>query len=136
MTTAYIACDGTQFDNEEECLSYEAKINLLNTNAIVFFDQNGTIMHFPPTYDINDRIEEAYFLICRTEECANALNNFIKDECYYYSVFPKEIESNIFYGYDIDGSEKWESIPEVLRNSEARMNKLVNLNEKLSNQLP
>lgn len=135
MTVAYIACDGTQFDNEEECLNYEAKINILNSNAIVFFDQNGSIMHFPPIYDICDRIEEAYFLICRTEECANTLNNFIEDEC-YYSVFPEEIKPNIFYGYGIDGSEKWGSISEVIRNSEAQTNKLITLKEKLSNQLP
>lgn len=134
MTVVYVACDGNQFDNEEECLNYENKINLINSKAFCLFNKNGIIMNFPPNYDIFNKLEEAYFFICRTEECTNALNSFLEDRG-GRSIIPYEIKPNIFYGYGIDGNEEWKSISEVLRDKEAQMNKLVNLNEKLTSQL-
>lgn len=134
MIVAYIACDGNQFDNEEECLNYENKINLINSKAFCLFDKNGTIMHFPPNYDIFNKLEEAYFFICRTEECAEALDSFMEDQG-GRSIIPYEIESNVLYGYGINDKEEWKSVSEVLRDNEAQMNKLITLNEKITNQL-
>ena len=134
MDIIFVACDGTQFDNKEECLNYESKLNLDNGKDFCFFDENGEIINFPPRYDIIDKLEESYFFICRTKECANALESFIEDQC-GRSFFPIDIEPNVFYGYGIDGDEEWKNVSEVLRNYEARMNKLVNLNEKMTSRL-
>lgn len=133
MDTIFVACDGTQFDDKEECLNYESKINLIDSKDFCLFDEHGVILVFPPRYNTIDKLAESHFFICKTKECANALNIFIENE-YGCWDFPN-IEPNVVYGYGIDGSEEWKSIKEVITGYESQINKLADMNKKLTSRL-
>ena len=59
MRTVYIADDGTQFDNEYECETYEFNLTISDHN-LKFYDAGGTLLDYPITdsriYNLSDRV--------------------------------------------------------------------------------
>ena len=65
----YIADDGKRFDSEYECMEYEEKLRSNKfADSAFLFDQDGKKL--PLT---GDGFEQAYFIICKTEEAADYL---------------------------------------------------------------
>ena len=59
MRTVYIADDGTQFDNEYECETYEFNLTISDHN-LKFYDAGGTLLDYPITdsriYNLSDKV--------------------------------------------------------------------------------
>lgn len=59
MRTVYIADDGTQFNNEYECETYEFNLTISDHN-LKFYDAGGTLLDYPITdsriYNLSDRV--------------------------------------------------------------------------------
>ena len=59
MRTVYIADDGTQFDNEYECETYEFNLTISDHN-LKFYDAGGTLLDYPITdsriYNLSEKV--------------------------------------------------------------------------------
>ena len=68
MKIIYIADDGKQFDNENECYSYETGLKFSEVINIDFYDKNSNIYHI----DKNDMFNDKYY---NKSEAINIHNN-------------------------------------------------------------
>ena len=103
--TIYIAFDGEEFEDYNECERYESKElqDKYGRNLLVYNEKNELL-----PLDCDYRLsQESVYAICKTEETLNYLNNVLKDnnvnQINYYGKFP------VSFYYDFN-TGKWKEI--------------------------
>lgn len=105
--TIYIAFDGKEFEDENECERYECK-ELKNKygNELLVYDNNGKLLPFDNDNDYH-LSQNSVYVVCKSEEALNFLNTKFGanrvNEIYYEGNFP----ASFYYNFEID---EWEEI--------------------------
>ena len=99
--TYYIADDGTEFDTEEECASYESIAN--NLPGIIGFDSNARFLD-PAKTSADDIATGAFYFFITDAEKAGLSFEHMSD--YYGVKVPVEFESGDFMKYD-ERADRW-----------------------------
>lgn len=92
MKTIYVAEDGKQFEDGDECLDYEFQKNILDklpSSSISFYDKNKNKMSYPKNYEDVEKIYCYSFYISIGDEKDAPLLAEINS--YYGFFFPDEI---------------------------------------------
>lgn len=108
--TIYIANDGTQFDDEDECIKHELNENVADivaNNELLIFGSNNKMIHIN---DLNfyKEFEKACYIVIKTERAYNYLSDF----CAYYGFDCPYISNDNYkrsYYYDFDNYD-WDEI--------------------------
>ena len=100
--TIYIAFDGKEFENYNECERYESK-------DLLVYDRNGKLIALNDNYSL---YQKSAYIICKSEEALNYINKTFKnnssnniycDEIYCDGNFP----ASFYYDFITD---KWKEI--------------------------
>lgn len=119
MRTVYIADDGTEFDNELDCESYEYELNVKN-NTIIMFNEEGELLDSSNYMNI----ENCYYIKIKTNNDLEILQKI-----YEYTGFIVPNEIGEFYYDDSDRFDNlWHSIDDRIK----ELNKLKNIKEKMN----
>ena len=75
--TIYIAFDGKEFEDENECERYESK-ELKNKYGkyLLVYNENGKLLSFDNDYCL---FQESAYVVCKSEEALNYLNKIFYD---------------------------------------------------------
>lgn len=92
----YIACDGTEFEDEDDCIAYEVEL----TEAK--FEMYNHLLHKV------DSISECYYVCLNS---ADNVNQFI-DCCKYYGITTNGIRRPAIYAYD--DRDSWINLNSVM----------------------
>ena len=107
--TVYIAFDGKEFEDYNECERYESKElqDKYGRNLLVYNEKNE-LLPLDSDYRLS---QESAYAICKTEETLNYLNNVLKDnhvnQINYYGKFP------VSFYYDFNTDEWEEIVPHI-----------------------
>ena len=105
--TIYIAFDGKEFEDYSECERYESKElqNKYGKDLLVYDDENNELIPISDDYCLS---QESAYVICKTKEALNYLNNVLKDnnckQINYYGKFPV----SFYYDFEVDGFRELE----------------------------
>ena len=99
--TYYVADDGTEFDTEEECTSYESIANSLP--GIVGFDHNARFLDPAKTSADDIATSSFYFFITDAKKAGESFE-YMSD--YYGVEVPAVFESGDFMKYD-EKADRW-----------------------------
>lgn len=116
--TKYIADDGKEFDDEDDCLDYERGIKIKDIYGFKTYDQYGKEI-FPKDYisDMNDFIYDVYFIKVTNIKGWEEFENLCYDEfdtCFYDGL--EEISETGLYFKDDDSCwTNWDHEYEKLR---------------------
>ena len=136
MRAVYIADDGREFEDENECLRYE---NLKSEktknflNAIHAFDEEGheikvDLNNIASGYDIEDMIGQTMYVTFDSIEA----RNFFDEQQEYYGYTPihecvdSEYEDGDVFIYN--DADEWESAKEMIKNYQSIITKFRNKN--------
>ena len=104
--TIYIADDGTEFDNEDECLRYESKIALSELgDRILFFDENRRPLELSC-----DNYEKCFYIVIKDESAISHFISTMEDEG--YSELPHSVGVYEYNTY----TDKWVNLSEKVAN--------------------
>ena len=110
--TTYIAFDGEEFDDEDDCLAYERQLKAdTYKNKIFFFNEKGK----PVPLDVED-LDDVYFVNIKTEDATQ----WFVDRCHdsgsthpwsYDSKRKEEFPLTGFFWFDTNGDywRHWQS---------------------------
>lgn len=117
--TKYIADDGKEFDNEDDCLEYEKGIEIKKVYGFKAYDRQGKEI-FPKDYisDMNDFIYDVYFIKVENIKGWEEFENLCLDEfdTYFYDGLDEISETGLYYkDEDYDCWVNWETEYEKLR---------------------
>lgn len=103
--TVYVAFDGKEFEDCNECESYENKgLQEKYGKDLLVYDEEGELIPLGNDYCL---CEDSAFVVCKSEEALNYLNKRFKynkaNNIYYSGKFP----ISFYYDFDID---EWEEI--------------------------
>lgn len=117
--TKYLADDGKEFDDEDECLEYERRQKAKDFYGFKCYDKNGNPLDFRKY--LGDMDEFAWDVKCvKVDDIKgwNDFENFCKDDCdvYFDNGLDDICEKGLYY-YDEDHDywENWEHEYEKLR---------------------
>lgn len=119
MKVVYIADDGTEFNNEIECKSYEYESNIKN-NTIIMLNKEGDKLD--SSNDMN--IEHCYYIKVKTNKDLEILQKI-----YDYTGFTVPYEIGEFYYGENDS---WYLIDNRIKELKDELNKFKNIKEKLN----
>lgn len=99
--TIYVAFDGKEFDDENECERYESKeLQDKYGKDLLVYNEDGELIPF-------DNVQDSVYVVCKSEEALNYLNKMfddnLTDNIYYEGNFP----ASFCYNFEID---EWEEI--------------------------
>lgn len=103
--TVYIAFDGKEFEDHNECERYESK-ELQNKYGkdLLVYDENGELIALDNDYWLS---EGSVYVVCKSDKALNYLNKIFKNnganKIYYEGNFP----ASFYYNFEID---EWEEI--------------------------
>lgn len=103
--TIYIAFDGKEFADENECGRYESK-ELQNKygNDLLVYDKEDKLLSFDNDYCLS---QKSAYVICKSEEALNYLNKTFNcnrvNDIHYNGKFP----ASFYYNFE---TEEWEEI--------------------------
>ena len=106
--TTYIAFDGKEFEDYNECERYESKglQEKYGKDLLVYDDENNELIPISNDYCLS---QESAYVICKTKEALNYLNNVLKDnhckQINYYGKFPV----SFYYDFEVDEFRELES---------------------------
>lgn len=108
--TVYIAFDGKEFDDYNECERYESKgLQDKYGKDLLVYDRNGKLITLNDNYSL---YQKSAYIICKSEEALNYINKIFKnnssnniycDEIYCDGNFP----ASFYYDFIIN---KWKEI--------------------------
>ena len=106
MTTriTYIACDGEEFETEQECLEYEKSMD--STDCLMMFDNDLNVLR---DEDQGRNAEYSNYIYILDAE--KAMKFFKWASINYGYTFPDNVETGRLYSYD-DRSDSWEDMNE------------------------
>lgn len=76
--TKYIANDGTEFDNEDDCRYYEVTENMKTIKGVKFFFENGK--EITDYSSLEDLLDSSYFIKITDENDFDKFEEIISDE--------------------------------------------------------
>ena len=103
--TIYIAFDGKEFEDENECERYESK-ELQNKYGkdLLVYNEEGELLSFGNVYCL---CKESAYVVCKSEEALNFVNKMfsfnIANKIYYKGNFP----ASFYYDFNTD---EWKEI--------------------------
>ena len=103
--TIYIAFDGKEFEDENECERYESKkLEDKYGKDLLVYDNNGKLLSFDNDYHLS---QNSVYVVCKSEEALNFLNKMFSvnsiNKIYYEGNFP----ASFYYDFETD---EWEEI--------------------------
>ena len=129
MEIIYRANDGTEFTNEQDCISYENGMNCLcdKKNFIAF---NSNLEPYNMTSDeIESTLEMMEYFVCLTDEAVVALNSMFD---YIGCCAPTGgIKVLTYYGWGIENPDQWDAFPDVYNAFNERFEKLMRIENTL-----
>lgn len=117
--TKYIADDGKEFDNEDDCLEYEKGIEIKKAYGFKAYDRQGKEI-FPKDYisDINDFIYDVYFIKVENIKGWEEFEELCNDEfdTYFYDGLDEISETGLYFKDEVfDGWMSWDEQYDKLR---------------------
>lgn len=118
--TKYVANDGTEFEDEEECLDYERGIKIKDIYGFKTYNRQGKEI-FPKDYisDMNDFIYDVYFIKVENIKGWEEFEKLCLDEfdTYFYDGLDEISEKGLYYkDDDYNCWVNWDYEYEKLRN--------------------
>lgn len=124
MRIIYEANDGTRFSTAEECKRYESKNSiLLDRKNFLCFDATFCPIKLDEGYSFAEIIRDSYFFICFTKEAAETFQEEV-DKIGVSDTFPPYIRKDTLYGWNVDNSDCWSDVWEVVEELENQANYL------------
>lgn len=134
--TVYVANDGTEFENEEECLEYEAVTNFSDIlHTVLFHSETGEII--PSNHDLNQfnrAYDDALFIVIpsssnlKDERIKKFSDNVMND--LYGKIFPTTTGIYRWNAWDDEWTsfeddsneliEKWSNLLDIFIHTERR----------------
>lgn len=125
VITKYVAEDGTEFEDEDECLTYERTEGMKNLKGVKFFYENGQEI---TTYSsLEDLLDSSYFIKITDEKDFSKFEELLYDEvgCQYWADGWNSLrgEKGLFY-YDenCDCWMSWDEQYDKLREIRRKLN--------------
>lgn len=113
----YVAEDGKQFRDEDECLAYETELRNAKFAAnITFFDSDGKTLSLS-----EDGFLSAKFILCRTKEATQ----FLQDEYgpnYYTPWDDNPIEAGCWVKDDLFDDNNWRPVEDYVDDLKNNLN--------------
>ncbi len=126
--TKYLADDGTEFEDKDECLDYERKQKLGDLKGLKFYDSDFNELTIDQAENCEQLISDAYYIKCTD---GNDLDNFkeVLDEEYCgWSGFDcagwrnVDREGLFFFDKDSDCWMSWDEWYDKLRDIRKKLN--------------
>lgn len=123
--TKYVANDGTEFENEYECLDYERTEGMKAIKGVKFFFENGK--EITEYSNLEDLLNRSYFIIITDRNDFDKFEDLLYDEfdCNYWAEGWENLQgkTGLFY-YDeyFDRWVSWDEQYDKLREIRRKMN--------------
>ena len=103
--TVYIAFDGEEFEDENECERYESK-ELQNKYGkdLLVYNEDGELIPFNNDYRLS---QDSAYVVCKSEEALNYLNKTFNDNRVNKIDYNGKFPVSFYYDFMTD---KWEKI--------------------------
>ena len=103
--TVYIAFDGEEFEDYNECERYESK-ELQNKygESLFVYNEDGKLIPFDNDYRLS---QDSAYVVCKSEEALNYLNKTFNDNRVNKIDYNGKFPVSFYYDFDID---EWEEI--------------------------
>lgn len=123
----YVADDGTEFEDEDECLDYERKTLLANFSyrGLRAFDCNKKELPVENYTDIGSLLDDSWFFIIPNavkDEFAEAIREEDWHSEFYYYINDSKDDENLFY---------WDEDEDCWKNYKYELAKLLELGQGL-----
>lgn len=123
--TKYIADDGTEFEDEDECLDYERTTSMKKIQGVKFFFENGK--EVTDYSSLEDLLDRSYFIKITNEDDFNKFEELLYDElgCSYWADGWNSLKGEkglFYYDEDRDCWVSWEAEYDKLREIRRKMN--------------
>ena len=103
--TIYIAFDGKEFEDENECERYESKeLEDKYGKDLLVYDNNGKLLPFNNDYYLS---QNSVYVVCKSEEALNFLNKTFNDNRVNKIDYNGNFPASFYYDFMTD---KWEEI--------------------------
>lgn len=116
--TKYIADDGIEFDDEDECLDYERGIKIKKVYGFKAYDLQGKEI-FPKDYvrDMDDFTYDVHYIKVTNIQGWEEFEDLCNDEfgTYFYDGLDEISETGLYFKDDHDCWVSWEAEYEKLR---------------------
>lgn len=123
--TKYIADDGTEFEDEDECLDYERTSTMKAIKGVKFFSEDGKeITNYS---SLEDLLDLSYFIKITDKDDFDKFEELLYDElgCSYWADGWDSLKGEkglFFYDEDRDSWISWEAEYDKLREIRRKMN--------------
>ena len=109
--TKYIADDGTEFEDEDECLYYERTEKMKSIKGVKFFFENGK--EISDYENLEDMLDRTYFIRITDKEDFDKFEEMLYEEIgsYYWADGWRGLKGEIglfFYDEDLDRWMNWD----------------------------
>ena len=129
MEIIYRANDGTEFTNEQDCISYENRMNCLcDKKNFIAFNSNLESYNMAPN-EIESTLEMMEYFVCLTDEAVVALNSMF--DCIGYCAPTDGIKVLIYYGWEVENPDQWDAFPDVWEEFNKRFDRLMLIESSL-----
>lgn len=121
--TVYIAFDGNEFEDYNECERYESKgLQEKYGKDLLVYNENGELIPLDNDYCL---VQDSAYVVCKSKEALDYLNKTLNynsaNKIYYEGNFP----ASFYYDFDIDEWEELEPKIKQLQNEIDTLSKYI-----------
>lgn len=117
--TVYIAFDGKEFEDENECERYESKeLKDKYGNDLLVYNNNGTLLSFDNDYRLS---QESAYVVCKSKEALNFLNKMFGDNRVNNIDYNDNFPASFYYDFTTD---EWKEIVHRIKELQDEINML------------
>lgn len=121
--TVYVAFDGKEFEDYNECERYENKrLQEKYGKDLLVYDEDGELIPFDNDYSL---AQDSAYVVCKSKEALDYLNKTLNynsaNKIYYEGNFP----ASFYYDFDIDEWEELEPKIKQLQNEIDTLSKYI-----------
>ena len=103
--TIYVAFDGKEFDDENECERYESKeLQDKYGKDLLVYNEDGELIPFDNDYHLS---QDSSYVVCKSEEALNYLNKTFNDNRVNKIDYNGKFPVSFYYDFMTD---KWKEI--------------------------
>lgn len=103
--TTYIAFDGKEFEDYNECERYEDKeLQDKYGKDLLVYNNNGTLLPFNNDYCLS---QDSVYVVCKSKEALNFLNKMFDDNRVNNIDYDDNFPASFYYDFTTD---KWKEI--------------------------
>ena len=123
--TKYVADDGTEFEDEDECLDYERTEKMKTIKGVKFFFENGK--EISDYSSLEDLVDRSYFIKITDKDDFDKLEEMVFDELHrHYWAYGwddlKDKTGLFYYDEAFDGWLSWDEQYDKLLEIRKKMN--------------